>query len=310
MTGPQSTTGNLHRFADIALHSDTPLDELEVASSAIPLCQVRWHRSWPSFPEGQSRPCVVHESPLLKIVRRGRSYDALYPGRARFVIRDEGGLIDCYSPRGASPEARHYLLDHMLPRVLDLHGSTVLHASAIALDGGTVLLAGRSGAGKSTLAAVLGGGPGVLLSDDAVCIKERGGRLIAVPTYPSLRLKPESRNRVEPAPVAAHATNAGIHPLAGVFLLCPQTAGSDTQTVTVEPIRPLDIYEGLVGNMLSFAPDREQTMRRHFLMAGRIHGSVPVHRLRYRRGYALLDEVTARIQATGQDYRKAFSSNG
>lgn len=57
----------------------------------------------------------------------------------------------------------------------------LLHASAVAIGGLGVLLRGRSGAGKSDLALRLIDGGAVLIGDDYVELRARGGRLLAAP---------------------------------------------------------------------------------------------------------------------------------
>lgn len=61
---------------------------------------------------------------------------------------------------------------------------TLVHATAVALDGQGVLLLGRSGAGKSDLALRLIGDGAFLISDDQVEIDARSGRPLASPPSP------------------------------------------------------------------------------------------------------------------------------
>jgi hypothetical protein len=68
----------------------------------------------------------------------------------------------------------------------------VLHASGVCIGGRAILLAGAAGAGKSTLAALLARDGGQVMADDGVLLEPSGGALRAVPSYPGLRLFPES----------------------------------------------------------------------------------------------------------------------
>ena len=64
-----------------------------------------------------------------------------------------------------------------------------LHASAVAVDGGAVLLAGGSGAGKPSLAAAfVQRGYGLLADDIAGVVVDRERRATALPAFPCLRL--------------------------------------------------------------------------------------------------------------------------
>ncbi len=67
-----------------------------------------------------------------------------------------------------------------------------LHASAVALSRGVVILAGRSGGGKSTLARLL---PGLLpdckrVADDIVALRSGAGTVACLPRCPQPRLAP------------------------------------------------------------------------------------------------------------------------
>ncbi|MFA6019205.1 MAG: HPr kinase/phosphatase C-terminal domain-containing protein [Rhodospirillales bacterium] len=61
---------------------------------------------------------------------------------------------------------------------------TLVHATAVALDGQGILLLGPSGSGKSDLALRLIGEGAFLISDDQVEIVTRGGRPLASPPAP------------------------------------------------------------------------------------------------------------------------------
>jgi hypothetical protein len=54
--------------------------------------------------------------------------------------------------------------------LLTLRGETVLHASAVAIDGAALAFVGQSGRGKSTLAAVLSGNGANVVADDVLTV--------------------------------------------------------------------------------------------------------------------------------------------
>jgi hypothetical protein len=93
----------------------------------------------------------------------------------------------------------HLLLDQVLPRVLSLRGTLVLHASVVAGPGGAVGFLGPSGAGKSTLAAALVRAGWWLLADDVLAVQEDADGARALPTYPCLRLWPDVAGQLGPA---------------------------------------------------------------------------------------------------------------
>lgn len=63
----------------------------------------------------------------------------------------------------------------------------LLHASAVARDGRSVIMSGASGSGKSTLAALLGEGDWRLMGDEFTLIDPAGGDALAFPRAVSLK---------------------------------------------------------------------------------------------------------------------------
>lgn len=147
---------------------------------------LRWSTLW-RFSDGE--PWVtVARAPAAVHFRFGRFAE----------FRVSPALIEI-SPRGRASDAtlRHLLLDQALPLALALEGSLVLHASAVLLGGRAVLFAGDAGAGKSTLAALLAMRGAPVLADDGVLIEEApDGSLLAIPSYPGLRLFADSSSAV------------------------------------------------------------------------------------------------------------------
>src|SRR5712692_6227622 len=120
--------------------------------------------------------------------------------RAIFEVSADLTSIRCVpSPGTSAATIRHLFLDIVMPLVLSLAGRHVLHASAVEHNGAAVLFIGASGDGKSTLASILAEGGSRVLADDSVMIEERDGQFFARPTYPSLRLWPDSARAVSAA---------------------------------------------------------------------------------------------------------------
>ena len=104
---------------------------------------------------------------------------------------------------------QRFLVAQVLPFAAAVKGLEVMHASAVALDGGAVVLLGASGAGKTTLALALCELGAGFLTDDVVALELGDGRLIAHPGSPVAVVKhseehligvPGARN---PAPLRA-----------------------------------------------------------------------------------------------------------
>lgn len=89
----------------------------------------------------------------------------------------------------STPEdAATYLLGPVLAYALRHRGTLALHASAVVLDGGAVLIAGAPGAGKSTTAATYARAGATVITDDVAAIEWRDGRPFVMAGYPRLRL--------------------------------------------------------------------------------------------------------------------------
>jgi hypothetical protein len=111
----------------------------------------------------------------------------------RFLVR-HGREILIAPAAGVEPRlVRLFLLGAALGVLLHQRGCLVLHASAVAIDGRALVLAGDSGAGKSTLAATLHGWGYTLAADDVVAIQisadERAPAVL--PAFPQLKLWPD-----------------------------------------------------------------------------------------------------------------------
>ena len=96
--------------------------------------------------------------------------------------------------RGHASDAtlRHLVLDQALPLALAARGALVVHASAVALRTGAIVLAGRAGAGKSTIAALLAREGFPVIADDGVVLEGPLPALRVVASYPGLRLYDDS----------------------------------------------------------------------------------------------------------------------
>jgi hypothetical protein len=141
-------------------------------------------------------------------------------GAGAFAIRNDGAAI-IVDGDGADPAA---VLEGLLGPALALglvhHGVFVLHAGAVALDGGRVVgLIGDSGCGKSTLVALLGaGGHAVPIADDLLAVENGPTGPEALSCYPQLKLGEQA--------VAAQATLPERLPLAALGALVPLPSGN------------------------------------------------------------------------------------
>ena len=110
------------------------------------------------------------------------------PGVARYRVTDGRDVL--VEPRGGGDhEVGVFLTGPVFAALLQQRGVVTLHAGAIETGAGAVLFAGRPGAGKSSLIAALVGRGYAMLADDVTgVVPDGGGRPVALPTFPGLRL--------------------------------------------------------------------------------------------------------------------------
>lgn len=204
-------------------------------------------------------------------------------------------------------DLRHLLLDHVLPRVLAHAGRIVLHGALLHINGVAVAILGESGAGKSTLATALANSGAELLSDDGLVIEDQGAGIIATPTYPSLRLWPDSLRQLydkEPvtSPMTVRSAKRRVHaramsmrsrlPLGAVFVL----QGGAGAAVSVSDTSPAQACVSLVANSFQLDPTDRAAACRTLAALQRVVLAVPVQVLTYPRRFDVLPAVCERIR--------------
>ena len=298
-----------HRYAGLILAADFPLPELPRASgrpfttlSMGPRRRSDARRDW------QHRWRQPGGAEWMRVARQAGGHIVQFPRLVEFHVTARA--IVC-SPRLGIPArtVRHLLLDQLLPTLLASRGRFVLHASAVAAGGRAVGFVGPAGAGKSTLAAALARLGASTLTDDALVIDVKGRRAVATPTYPGLRLWPESRallgawRAIQRARVAHYNTKerwfgASVPfasrqaPLAALYVL------ARGRRVDLRPLSPQDAVMALVRfSMLLDVTDRA-AVRRGFELAARLVEHVPVSRLAFPRGPRALQAACDLVRAS------------
>lgn len=102
-------------------------------------------------------------------------------GFGRYLVAADGGLIAC--ELGAAEPAQHerFVLAHALPFAAVLQGYEVLHASAVASDGGAAAFTGPSGTGKTRMVGRLVARGAGFLTDDVLAVEAAQGHIRAHP---------------------------------------------------------------------------------------------------------------------------------
>lgn len=276
-------------------------------------------------PEIQARLHTWTESngtAALELARSGGALLLTVPGEADFVLSPDGRRITIrpLDPLVDEATLSHLLLDQVLPRLLAHEGALVLHAAAVDTGAGVVLLVGGSGSGKSTLAAALSRSGAAVLSDDAVLLCEEGASLVAVPTYPGLRLHADSLESVgggggPTRPMARYSAKLRVDPPGGrgwkhhdgdpgparvrrvvaAFLLDAPLEAPETGGVAVTRVSPAAACMLFVRDAFQLdVTDRERQARQFALAAAAAEG-IPVFALAYSRAYEALSRVCAEV---------------
>lgn len=240
----------------------------------------------------------------LTCERMMSGYRMHFPGIAT-VVAMSNGRVFVYPQRGVGLESvRHVLLDQALPRLLALRGGLVLHAAVVStLAGKTLLLIGDSGRGKSTLTGAFLASGRRVANDDGAVVSVGDAGVVAVPTYPSLRLLPDSRahlfadqedaslavadyssKRRLPVPDSRKATHVGA-----IVLLAPPLEVGTPPRLTQET--PGSACMAIIRN--GFQLDLSDTANLQVLLAKAAEAArlVPVYQLHYPRQYEALPDV-------------------
>ncbi|MDQ4075825.1 MAG: hypothetical protein M3220_06200 [Chloroflexota bacterium] len=185
------------------------------------------------------------------------------------------------------------------------HGKVPLHAGALGIDGGAVLLAAESGMGKSSLMCSLVREGIPLLSDDFVAVENSpSGEIVAASAYPQMRMWPETvehfignadryppvfdggvKRRVAVEEPWGHFLE-GIYRVSRIYLLrrWEHTNGA----VQLERVSGHDVFMSLLTSIL-LGPSFPMAELQHvWLTLQQIVEQVPVYRLSYPTGWKWL----------------------
>ena len=245
---------------------------------------------------------------VVRHLVREDQYHFAYADGTEFVI-DRGGTSVRGTWRGGATveDTATYLLGPILAFVLRLRGLLAVHASAVEMDGGAVLVVGPSGAGKSTTAAAfaLNGWP--VLTDDVAVIAPRDGGLEVVPSYPRVRLWDDSvrglLGRSELLPLltptwekrylSLGTGGAGFSdrplPLRAIFLL--REREESDRAPRIEEISPLAAFPEIIGNLLANQAVADESAEVDFRFSSRLVEQVPVFALTAHADPARLGEL-------------------
>lgn len=244
----------------------------------------------------------------------GHYGDIRWPDVGRFVVRiaERDGVTRVSAvPHAGTADAvlRLILLGPVLALTLHLRGWLVLHGSAVEIGGGAVAMLGTSGRGKSTTAGALTARGHPLVADDVVAILPAGGPITTVPAYPQLKLQPDAATAITGSaetlprltavdekrsyhPIERFA--AAAMPVRTILILddAPAESGHDAP-----PLARRDALLAIVQHAYGAPMLEEGDATRRFTQLGRVAATVPVRRLRIRRGLEHLPTLVALIES-------------
>ena len=244
----------------------------------------------------------VYEQSLFRLkFERGATFDVLPAER----------LIVASAHKDDIPQLtiEHLLADQVEPRVLAYEGELIIHASAIDMNGTTILFVGTSGVGKSTLAASFDQSGTPMLCDDAVIVEFANGQATARALYPSLRLHPDSLEALFPdihpsSAVAHHGSKRRLRmpdqtmgsddplPIAAIFALGP---AQTTSEIRISPLSAAEVCMALVSNSFSLNPADLRLAGEKMRKAGLVAERVPAFSLDYPRDFGCLPLARAAV---------------
>ncbi len=117
-----------------------------------------------------------------------------FPDLACFEVTSQGNQVSCtFSSTTSLTTIRHLLLYQVLPRLFaHFYGYALFHGSCVLMEGYGICFLGNTGWGKSTIAAGFAKAGYTVLTDDCLRIALTDNKAVAVPSYTSVRLLPDS----------------------------------------------------------------------------------------------------------------------
>jgi hypothetical protein len=308
----------VHRVSGLRLAADIPLPELPRVRDTRTVdfrFRLLAPRRRPAAPQAWLYRWREEDgSAWISLGRTRHGYLVRFARVADFLLSRDASTIGCHArPRVPALTVRHLLLDQVIPMVLGHRGHLAIHASAVVAAGGVLAFAGKAGWGKSTLCASLARSGRPALADDCVVIEERRGCLVAVPSYPGLRLWPDAarvlghgrgRSPLGGVPVADYSDKrrvdprrrrtrrAGAAPLSAIYVLAPP---GTAKVVRISRLVPREA----VGRLLAHTHRLDVTDRARLTAEldalGRLAGRVPVFELAFPRDLRRLPRLRAAV---------------
>ncbi len=312
-----------YRAYGLAIISDVEIPELpplrdlrDTGHNRVNLRILGPHRAIEEPAHWLNASAYADGTPWLSTAKIDGGYLLRFPKLADFTIDATGHDITCIEAADSVTviTLRHLAIDHVMPRVLNLLGIESLHATAVAAPAGAVAFIGDAGTGKSTLAASFHLSGLESFCDDCLVLRDEGGRIMATPAYPGVRLWDDSFKALmseseRGLPVAQYTSKTRLLgdasgfradrlPLARIYLL-QRPAGNDAAAVTpaIARVSPAEAFPMLVGASFPLDLTDYAMLTRHFRFIIRVAATVPIRRLTIPNDFSALPAVRAAVIA-------------
>ena len=260
-----------------------------------------WHHQWR---DDTGRPVIG-----LALTPSG--YLLRFPHQCDFTISADARRIDARPHRRLAPATlEHLLADQVVPRCLAHRGELLVHAAGIAFGRDIALFVGESGRGKSTLAGLFLRAGRTVLTDDCLMLRPTAEAVRAVPSYPSLRLSPDSvaalfpgdsasetaqshsEKQRFPVPDASRQTVAGR--VAALYFIGEANAAA--ADVTVEPLAAASSCIRLMEQSFQLDVMDRDAVKRLLARAGEVVMRVPSFTLDFPRDFRRVADLRGSIE--------------
>lgn len=254
-------------------------------------------------------------TPWLSLGTSPNGYWLEFHDHACFHVTPDRRTITVYPDPNTTPNTiEHLFLDQVMPRVLSLGEKLVLHGAVVAGADAVIALVGESGRGKSTLAAHFWQAGYEVLSDDCVVLNQTGTGYAVIPSYPGVRLWPDTASsllRVQDTALprvsdynrkvrwAASTRRTESLPsamLKAVILLDPPAVQPDIP-IRLTHVTGHEIMLTLLGNTFRLE-GAQAVIADEFERLGDFIDTLDFYRLSYPRAYDQLPHVLQTIQTT------------
>jgi hypothetical protein len=300
----------LYRAYGLYIASSILLPEAVRAEHGKADCKFQLLSANTQGPDRKLDTYLSSEDNLLSYARYGKSYVLRFKDMADFLIEDNCRSISCFAKDNVALETiRHLLLDQALPHSLAQNDQLVLHASAVAIDGSGIAFLGVSKQGKSTITSAFCSLGGALLTDDSLLLRVQPDDIYCVPSYPGVRLWPDSvsglfekgaiakpmlpnldKYRLSAADNRISFAISSV-PLKKIYLLDPYYPNSCSTDIACIPLNIVESFKPILESSFRLDIANQEKIRNEFESISRVIAKVPMARLKYPYGYSFLQAI-------------------